>query len=433
MRTIDRPSPVLRRTDAADPIPPAFAFPRPLSGARSESGVLRTVVLDVRGGGPDAVLADALAERGIRVLRLLDLLGDVLTDQHVLRALAERVAALEASSPATRARIVATLTDAAGAEAAWMILRGIPATDRDRDPRSPDRAQYLALPLSASRSLRQPLVAAGVRPFAALLPGREARRAIAVHGVIAAAHPAFAEMRPRRYRPDPELPRHDAGVDGDDVQTAPDGSVVVGVGRHSNLRGARQLALSLLAEPGVPRVLAVSMKPAPVDRLDQLVGFLDRRTALVHPALLSDDAVTWELRMGEDPSGPALVAVAPRPFRDHLPRMLDERPVVHRVPAGGHGPQHFLVTGPGGVLTASPVGDPTSLLLHRAGVDVSGLPGEHEPEQVIRSGGLRRVVLPVERDALEPGPTALDRSAARRDAAADHLRGVPADALEEPS
>jgi len=433
MRTIDHPSPLLSRTDPDDHLPIAFSFPSPLSGARSEAGVLRTVVLDLKGTGPDVLLADALTERGIRVLPLLGLLGDALTDRHLLRVLAERVAALEASSPATRERIVATLTDAAPEEAAWMLLRGVPASDRDRGTRSPDRARYLVLPLSGARSLRQPLVPVGVRPFAALLSGREARRAIAVHGAIAAAHPAFAAMRPRRYRPDPELPRHDAALDGDDVQIAPDGSVLVGVGRHSNLRGARQLALSLLAAPGVPRVLAVSMKPAPVDRLDQLVGFLDRRTALVHPAVLSDDAVTWELRMGGDPSGPALVADAPRPFRDHLPRLLDERPVVHRVPPGGHGPQHYLVTAPGVVLTAAPVCDPTSLLLDRAGGEVIGLPGEHEPEHVIRSGGVRRVVLPVERDPLEAGPTALDRAADRRDAAADHHRGASADALEEPS
>lgn len=381
----------------------------PRMGVHSEAGVLRTVVLDGRLATTTPALGEALAARGIRVLMLDGLLADVLSVGSVLQIMAERVSTLEAASPVARRRIRSALLRADPDEAAHLVLHGIPASDRDRDPRSPERARYLLPPLPDARSLRQSLVAVTPRPLVALHSAREARRSIAVMSAIWQAHPAFADSRPRRYRADPELPRVDAVLDGDDVQTAPDGTVVVAVGHRSNRRGARQLALSVLGAPGAPpRVVVVSIATGPVDRLDGLIAFLGRRTALVHPVAYSDDALAWELRAGDESTGPALRAHSPRPFREVLPSLLDSDGTTLTVPAsrGASGPQHLLAVEPGAVLTSARPGDTTTELLERAGVEVA-LVNDDGP--AARVGGLRRIVLPVERDAVREasGPTAL--------------------------
>src|SRR5579875_326389 len=139
---------------------PLIPFVEPPMGAHSEAGVLRTVIADAGRGGGDPVI-DALKARGVRVLQLVDLLADVLTVPGARGPLLARQPSLEAASPAVARRMLSVLEDAPPASAARMLLDGIPARDRDRDARNPDRARYLLSPLPPSRSMRQPVLAVG--------------------------------------------------------------------------------------------------------------------------------------------------------------------------------------------------------------------------------------------------------------------------------
>ena len=374
---------------------------RPL-GVHSECGVLRRAVADVagrsgRGGGAGAErVADALRSRGVQILALRDLLADVLVSRSSRNVITERVVTVGAASSAAARRIQHMLDEAPADLAAEFLLSGIPASGRGEDGRSPERAQYLLAPLPVSRSLRAPTITIGATTYPAISGSVEARRAVVAMGLIHRLHPRLSDLRQRLYLRDRAARRAGARVDGDDVQLAPDGSLVIGIGRHTSAAGARQLARSALAAGVAPRAVIVALPAgAATERLDRMLGVFDRGVALVHVAALSDDAWAWVVGVSGD--GGALTVGAPRPLRAVLPELLgpEARIVVRPLREDAAGPQHYLPWEPGAVLTCAAETDPTSALLERAGVEVLPLPRVRGPV-----GGIRRLVQPLLRDAV---------------------------------
>ncbi|MGN6445976.1 arginine deiminase family protein [Amnibacterium sp.] len=373
------------------------------AGVRSEAGALRTALVDVslRDGGRDrcaTAVARALGDRGVTVLGLPDLLADAVRATAVRRVLIEQVLATAALAPAVArraARILAHLDPAAAARA---LEDGLPARDWDPTRAASPRTRFLLEPMPAARSLRSTAIVVGDAVLPALPPAAmpEARRAVAIVSLLGRVHPALASLRSLRYAADPGLRRSAAQVSGDDVLLAADGSLLVGIGFRTTAHGARQLARTVL-DAGLVRhvVVAALPKGARVDRLDRLIGLVGTGLAAVHPSAFDDDVTTWTLEADPRDDG-ALASGAPQPLRDVLERLTHGARLLELPPDAA--PAEYLPVRPGVVLASAPEGVRATALLERAGVEVVPVPDAAGP-----AGGLRRLVQPVQRDALPTG------------------------------
>ena len=246
--------------------------------------------------------ADALAERGVEVLYLHELLGETLDIPDARDLVLRRTTDQAALGPGLGLAVDEWLRGLSGAELAERLIGGIayhelPFESRSLTAQAPTVDGFVLPPLPNHLFTRDTSawVFGGVTVHAMAKP---ARRREAVHlDAIYRHHPLFANEPHETWSDGLGGP---AQLEGGDVLVIGNGCVLIGMGERTRPAGVELLARRLFDAGAAERVIAVSM---PAQRssmhLDTVMTQVDRDAFTIYPQI-RDELVGYMLTAGTD-------------------------------------------------------------------------------------------------------------------------------------
>ena len=381
-------------SDRAATIETAPPDPEPALGVASEAGVLRRVLLHRPGPELDDVpgaraehdaFAGLLAERGVEVLLLHELLAETLAIAEARRELTVETLAAARLGPTLAAELEAWLDTLGAAELATRLIGGItfeelPFRGGSLPELAAEPGDFVLTPLPGHAFTRDTSAWIGPGVAVAELAAPARRRESAHLRAIYAHHPLFHRTGVIDWDADLEGPHE---LQGRDVALVGAGAVLVGMGERAHPAAVEELGRRLLVAGAVERVIALELPVA--THLDELIAMVGAGAFTIHPAVRGLRAFTLQ-------GGPRGLEVAgPTDVLDVL---------------GGQWLQLFEARDGNGALALAPgvvVVDERSAesnaRLREAGVEVLTIAAS-----ALGAGGPRRLACPIARDPLpEPG------------------------------